>query len=54
MQFVADAAVAIVAAPWASDRFGVGVDPANDGFMVADPVLDRAREEMLRRVTCLW
>jgi NAD(P)-dependent dehydrogenase (short-subunit alcohol dehydrogenase family) len=47
---VAEAMVAIVNAPRGQRPFRVGVDPTNDGSMVVNPVLDRVREEMLRRV----
>ena len=50
VQSVADAMVAIVEAPRGRRPFRVGVDPTNDGSMVVNPVLDRVREEMLRRV----
>ena len=47
---VAEAMVAIVNAPRGKRPFRVGVDPTNDGSMVVNPMLDRVREEMLRRV----
>ena len=47
---VAEAMVTIVNAPRGKRPFRVGVDPTNDGSMVVNPVLDRVREEMLRRV----
>ena len=47
---VADAMVAIVNAPRGKRPFRIGVDPTNDGSMVVNPILDRVREEMLRRV----
>jgi NAD(P)-dependent dehydrogenase (short-subunit alcohol dehydrogenase family) len=47
---VADAMVAIVNAPRGRRPFRTGIDPTNDGSMVVNPVLDRVREEMLRRV----
>jgi NAD(P)-dependent dehydrogenase (short-subunit alcohol dehydrogenase family) len=47
---VADAMVAIVNAPRGRRPFRIGVDPTNDGSMVVNPMLDRVREEMLRRV----
>jgi NAD(P)-dependent dehydrogenase (short-subunit alcohol dehydrogenase family) len=47
---VAEAMVAIVNAPRGRRPFRIGVDPTNDGSMVVNPILDRVREELLRRV----
>ena len=47
---VADAMVAIVNAPRGKRPFRVGVDPTDDGSLVVNPMLDRVRAEMLRRV----
>ncbi len=47
---VADAMVAIVNAPRGQRPFRVGVDPTDDGSMVVNPILDRVRAEMLRRI----
>jgi NAD(P)-dependent dehydrogenase (short-subunit alcohol dehydrogenase family) len=47
---VAEVMVAIVNAPRGKRPFRVGIDPTNDGSMVVNPMLDRVREEMLRRV----
>ena len=47
---VAQAMVAIVNAPRGKRPFRVGVDPTDDGSMVVNPMLDRVRAEMLRRV----
>ena len=42
--------VAIVNAPRGKRPFRVGIDATNDGSMVVNPVLDRVRAEMLRRL----
>ena len=42
--------VAIANAPRGRRPFRVGINPTNDGSMVVNPVLDRIREEMFRRV----
>ena len=47
---VADMMVDIVNAPRGKRPFRVGVDFTDDGSMVVDPILDRVRAEMLRRV----
>src|ERR1035441_3306710 len=47
---VAQAMVDIVNAPRGKRPFRVGVDATDDGSMVVNPVLDRVRDEMLRRV----
>ncbi len=47
---VADAIVAIVNAPRGKRPFRVGIDATDDGSMVVNPILDRVRAEMLRRV----
>lgn len=47
---VADAMVAIVNAPRGKRPFRVGIDRTDDGSMVVNPILDRVRVEMLRRV----
>ena len=47
---VADAMVAIVNAPRGQRPFRVGIDATDDGSMVVNPILDRVRAEMLRRV----
>lgn len=47
---VADAMVAIVAAPRGKRPFRVGVDFTNDGSAVVNAMLDRVRSEMLHRV----
>jgi NAD(P)-dependent dehydrogenase (short-subunit alcohol dehydrogenase family) len=47
---VAEAMVAIVNAPRGKRPFRVGVDATDDGSMVVNPVLDRVRAEMLRRL----
>ena len=50
VSMVAEAMVAIVNAPRGKRPFRVGVDPTDDGSMVVNPMLDRVRAEMLRRV----
>jgi NAD(P)-dependent dehydrogenase (short-subunit alcohol dehydrogenase family) len=47
---VAQVMVEIVNAPRGKRPFRVGVDFTNDGSMVVNPMLDRVRAEMLRRV----
>lgn len=47
---VAEAMVRIVGSPRGKRPYRVGIDFTNDGSMVVNPVLDRVREEMLRRV----
>jgi len=47
---VADALVAIVNAPRGKRPFRIGIDATDDGSMVVNPMLDRVRAEMLRRV----
>ena len=47
---VADAMVAIVNAPRGKRPFRIGIDATDDGSMVVNPILDRVRAEMLRRV----
>ena len=47
---VADAMVAIVDAPRGKRPFRVGVDATDDGSLVVNPMLDRVRAEMLRRI----
>ncbi len=50
VQTVADAMVAIVSAPRGKRPFRVGIDATDDGSLVVNPMLDRVRVEMLRRV----
>ena len=47
---VAEAMVAIVNAPRGKRPYRVTIDFTNDGSAVVNPVLDRVREEMLRRI----
>lgn len=47
---VADAVVAMVEAPFGRRPFRVHVDPTEDGASVSFAVIDRVRNEMLRRV----
>jgi NAD(P)-dependent dehydrogenase (short-subunit alcohol dehydrogenase family) len=47
---VAEAMVAVVACPRGKRPYRVGVDATDDGSMVVNPILDRVRAEMLRRV----
>jgi len=47
---VADVMVDIVNAPRGKRPFRIGVDATDDGSMVVNPMLDRVRAEMLRRV----
>ena len=47
---VAEVMVDIVNAPRGKRPFRVGVDFTDDGSLVVNPVLDRVRAEMLRRV----
>ena len=47
---VAEAVVKIVDAPFGKRPFRVVVDPADDGSAVVFPVIDRLREEFLRRI----
>ncbi len=47
---VADAMVNIVAAPRGKRPYRVGIDATDDGSLIVNPMLDRVRVEMLRRV----
>jgi len=47
---VASAVAAIVDAPFGKRPFRVVIDPASDGSAVTYPVIDRVREEFLRRI----
>jgi NAD(P)-dependent dehydrogenase (short-subunit alcohol dehydrogenase family) len=47
---VAAAVVEIVSAPFGERPFRVVIDPANDGAAVSYAVIDRVREEFLRRI----
>lgn len=49
-QAVADGVVDIVDAPFGRRPFRVVIDPANDGSAVSYGVIDRVREEFLRRI----
>lgn len=50
VQTVADAMVAIVNTPRGQRPFRVGIDRTDDGSLVVNPMLDRVRAELLRRV----
>jgi len=47
---VAEAIAAVVDTPWGNRPFRVHIDPSKDGADVAFAVIDRVRDEMLRRV----
>jgi NAD(P)-dependent dehydrogenase (short-subunit alcohol dehydrogenase family) len=47
---VAGAVVSVVDAPWGERPFRVHVNPSSDGAEIAFPVVDRVRDEMLRRL----
>jgi NAD(P)-dependent dehydrogenase (short-subunit alcohol dehydrogenase family) len=47
---VARAVVSVLAAPFGKRPFRVHVDPADDGAQVVNPVADRMRVELLRRM----
>ena len=49
-EIVAEAVVKIVDTPFGKRPFRVVVDPASDGAAVSFPVIDRVREEFLRRI----
>jgi NAD(P)-dependent dehydrogenase (short-subunit alcohol dehydrogenase family) len=49
-ELVADAAVAVVNAPFGKRPFRVVIDPANDGSAVSYAVIDRVRAEFLHRI----
>lgn len=49
-EVVADAVVNVVNASFGKRPFRVVVDPASDGAMVSFAVIDRVREEFLRRI----
>jgi NAD(P)-dependent dehydrogenase (short-subunit alcohol dehydrogenase family) len=47
---VADAIVEVVDAPFGERPFRVHIDPTEDGAAIVNPVLDRVRAELLRRI----
>ena len=47
---VADAIVEVVDAPFGKRPFRVHIDPTEDGAAIVNPVLDRVRAELLRRI----
>jgi NAD(P)-dependent dehydrogenase (short-subunit alcohol dehydrogenase family) len=47
---VADAIVDVVDAPFGKRPFRVHIDPTEDGAAVVNPILDRVRAELLRRI----
>jgi NAD(P)-dependent dehydrogenase (short-subunit alcohol dehydrogenase family) len=47
---VADAIVEVVNAPFGKRPFRVHIDPTEDGAAIVNPVLDRVRAELLRRI----
>lgn len=47
---VADAIVKVVDAPFGKRPFRTHIDPTEDGAAVVNPVLDRVRAELLRRI----
>jgi NAD(P)-dependent dehydrogenase (short-subunit alcohol dehydrogenase family) len=47
---VADAIVNVVDAPFGKRPFRVHIDPTEDGAAVVNPILDRVRAELLRRI----
>src|SRR5271163_1869929 len=50
VQAVADAIVEVVDAPFCKRPFRVHIDPTEDGAAIVNPVLDRVRAELLRRI----
>jgi NAD(P)-dependent dehydrogenase (short-subunit alcohol dehydrogenase family) len=47
---VADAIVEVVDAPFGKRPFRIHIDPTEDGAAIVNPVLDRVRAELLRRI----